>query len=259
MGKGDGSEGGGVVNVHKDHRERLRVQLLGGGIDSCHEHQILEFFLFPFTPQKDTNVIAHELINRFGSLSAVFDASYEELKGIKNITATAAANISLFHGIAARINFDKAKRNDKLDSVGAVYRYISSFTENLNAEHCYLICLDGSLRVVKRELMQRGIVCQTAIYLRQIAELAILNHAVHILVIHNHPSGNLRPSDADWEVTREMFRVFPALQIHLLDHIIVGRGEYYSFRDSDEFWELRDSVSRAFSKDLNDAFLDWNN
>jgi DNA repair protein RadC len=257
MGKRKDSERGEFVNVHKDHRERLRSQLLAGGVESCHEHQILEFFLFPFTPQKDTNVIAHELINRFGSLSAVFGASFEELREVKNVTATAAANISLFHGIAARINFDKVKKNDILDSVGAVYRYISGFTENLNAEHCYLICLDGSLRVVKRQLMQKGIVCQTAIYLRQIAELAILNHAVHILVIHNHPSGNLRPSEADWEATREMFRVFPALQIHLLDHIIVGRGEYYSFRDSDEFWELRNGVAPVFSKDLNDAFLDW--
>ncbi|MDR3263438.1 MAG: hypothetical protein LBT30_03930 [Clostridiales bacterium] len=245
-------------NIHEDHRARLRKQFLEGGADNCSEHQILEFFLFPFIPRKDTNVLAHELIDRFGSLSKVFDADYYQLKKVKNMTDTAAANIALHNKICDRINFDKIKNSDCLDTTGAVYRYVKSFMSNFTVEHSYLLCLNNNFKLIRRVLLQKGIVNQTNIYLRQIAEIALQCGATNIVVIHNHPSGNVKPSISDIEISREMLAVFPSLEINLLDHIIVGGGEYYSFRENEEFLSQRKKTANKYTAELNDAFNIWN-
>ncbi|MDR3293865.1 MAG: hypothetical protein LBT20_07185 [Clostridiales bacterium] len=245
-------------NIHKDHRKRVREHFLKGGLESCPEHQVLEFFLFPFVPQKDTNVIAHELINRFGSLSMVFDADYEELLTVKNMTVTAAAHIALFHGIEARINFDKAKKADYLITVGAANDYIKSLTDHLTVEQAYILCLNNRFKVIRCVPLQKGIVDQTAIYLRQIAEIAINSGATNVILIHNHPSGDVNPSDADNVITKDIVCVLPSLGVNLLDHIIVGRGDHYSFRENDKLEEPRNELNSRYSNELNDAFNIWN-
>ncbi|MDR2046646.1 MAG: hypothetical protein LBP79_01845 [Clostridiales bacterium] len=248
--------GGGV---HKDHRSRLRQQFLDGGIDSCPDHQILEYFLFPFIPRKDTNVIAHELINKFGSLSAVFDADYEVLKTVKGMTDTAAANIALHYRIAGRISYDKAKKGEYLNTSYAVFKYVKSFMANLKVEQVYLLCLNNNFKLIRRVQMQTGIVNQTMIYLRQIAEIALQSGTTNIVIVHNHPSGNIEPSQNDIDVSCEMLTVFPVLEINLIDHIIVGSGdEYYSFRENEDFLTLRKSTSNKYRAELNDMFNIWN-
>ncbi|MDR2090262.1 MAG: hypothetical protein LBP62_01195 [Clostridiales bacterium] len=249
----------GSAGVHKDHRSRLRRQLLDGGIDICPDHQVLEYFLFPFIPRRDTNVIAHELINKFGSLSAVFDADFEELRTVKGMTDIAAANIALHHKIASRINYDKAKKNDCLNTSYAVFQYVKSFMTNLKTEQAYLLCLNGGFKLIRRVLLQKGIVNQTAIYLRQIAEIALQCGATNIVIIHNHPSGDIRPSKNDIDASIEMLSVFPVLEINLLDHIIVGNNDdYYSFRENEQFLKIRNSMSDKYKSELNDAFYIWN-
>ncbi|MDR1905525.1 MAG: hypothetical protein LBQ27_01215, partial [Clostridiales bacterium] len=223
-------------NIHKDHRNRLRQQMLDGGTENCAEHQILEFFLFPFIPMKDTNVIAHELINKFGSLPAVFDADYEALRRVKGMTDIAAVNIALHNKITDRISYARAKKEDCLDTSFAVFKYVRSFMSNLTVEQVYLLCLNSGFKIIKRVLLQKGIVNQAAIYLRQIAEIALQCGATNIILVHNHPSNGVQPSESDISVSFEMLSIFPCLEINLLDHIIIGKGdEYYSFRENEEF------------------------
>jgi DNA repair protein RadC len=255
----DGGEIKNPAEIHKDHRSRLRRQLLDGGIESCPDHQILEYFLFPFIPRRDTNVIAHELMNKFGSLSAVFDADFEELRTVGGMTEIAAANIALHYKITARISHDKAKKNDCLNTSYAVFKYVKSFMSNLKTEQAYLLCLNSGFKLIRRVLLQSGIVNQTAIYLRQIAEVALQCGATNIVVVHNHPSGDVRPSKNDIEASVEMLSVFPVLEINLLDHIIVGPyEEYYSFRENEQFLKIRKGMSDKYRKELNDAFNIWN-
>jgi DNA repair protein RadC len=245
--------------IHKNHRSRLRKQFLDGGIENCPDHQVLEYFLFPFIPRKDTNVIAHELINKFGSLSAVFDAEVDALRTVKGMTDVAAANIALYYKIAARINLDKAKKNDRLSTSYAVFEYVKTFMRNLKTEQAYLLCLNGNFKLIRRVLLQKGIVNQTAIYMRQIAEAALQCGATNIVIVHNHPSGNTHPSKNDIEASIEMLSIFPALEINLLDHIIVGTDEeYYSFRENELFLDTRNGVADKYGAELNDAFYIWN-
>jgi DNA repair protein RadC len=233
--------------------------LLADGIDACPEHQILEYFLFAYIPMKDTNPLAHGLIERFGSLSKVFDTDYEALRSVKGMTDTAAAAIALHNRITNRINVDRLKKQDVLDTAFAVFRYAAAFMQNLAVEETHLLCLNGVFKLIKRVRLQRGIVNQTAVYLRQIALEAMQCGATNIIILHNHPSGNVFPSQSDIDVSREMLTVFPSLEINLLDHIIIGvGGEYYSFRDNQEFLRLRNGSASRYAPELNDAFNVWN-
>lgn len=224
-------------NVHEGHRERLRGRFLEDGLENFYDHNILELLLFYSIPVKDTNKEAHNLMNRFGSLSEVFDADYEELCRVDGIGERSATLIKLMPELFRRYELDKLNRDEvRLNSSELVAKYVSKYFKGLTEEKLYLLCLDNNCKMLSFDLISEGTINATMLNNRKITECAIRTNAASVILVHNHPSGVTAPSKMDINATIDMADVMESVGIRLNDHIIIGHGdEYFSFRASQKW------------------------
>lgn len=227
-------------NVHAGHRERLRNRFLKDGLDSFEDHNILELLLFYSISRKDTNEEAHALINEFGSLANVFDASYEDLCQVKGIGERTAMLIKLMPALFRKYETDKLnKENVMLYSAELVAEYTSKYFKGLTEERLYLLCLDSNAQIVSFDLISSGDVKSTPVNNRLITEIALTSKAATIILVHNHPSGITAPSKMDINATQNIMNALSVIGLHLSDHIIIGHGnEFFSFRRSPKWKHL---------------------
>ncbi len=212
--------------MHKNHRERLKKRFLTEGLDHFEPHNILELLLFFAIPQKDTNELAHELIRRFGSLSEVFDAPFQDLVEVPGIKEHAATLIKLVPRLARSYMMDKNCRTETLSSVDKIGEYFINKYIGANVETVYLLLLDNKYEVIECILIHEGSVNSAAITTRRLAELALHHRASMAAIAHNHPSGLAIPSSEDIYTTRTIARAFDILEIRLLAHILVAGNQY---------------------------------
>lgn len=224
-------------NPHQGHRERLRKSFLNNGLDGFHEHNVLELLLFYSIPVKDTNEEAHALINRFGSLSEVFEADYEDLCTVKGIGERSATLIKLMPALFRKYEIDKLNKEEvRLNSSELAAKYVSKYFKGLTEEKLYLLSLDKNCKKVGFDLISEGTVNATMINNRKIVESAILSKAASVILVHNHPSGVTAPSKMDINATYDMADMLESVGIRLNDHIIIGHGDdYFSFRKSEKW------------------------
>ena len=220
------------MSIHSGHRERLREQLLTHGLDSFADHQALELLLCYAIPRRDTNPIAHGLMNHFGTLSAVFEASPQDLLEVEGIGENAMSLIRLVTELGRRYQLDKARIDRILDSTERTGQYILPLFHGLTDEAVYLICLDGSLRVIHHEKLAQGSVNATNFSIRRAVEVALKRKAVYVVLAHNHPSGVALPNVTDIATTEQLIHAMAPLGIRLADHIIVAGDDFVSLRDS---------------------------
>ncbi len=224
----------GIKNIHEGHRERLRQRFLKEGLDGFQPHNVLELLLFYSIPVKDTNKEAHSLINHFGSLSAVFDADFDELCKIDGVGEKTATLIKLMPQLFRKYEIDKINNEDTvLNTCELVAEYVSKYFKGVTEERLYLLCLDSAFRVLCFEQISSGTVNMAPINNRKIVEMAYKCNASNIILVHNHPSGVVAPSKADVNVTVSMADLFKSLGLKLSDHMIIGNGEdFFSFKRS---------------------------
>ena len=215
-------------NPHKDHRKRLKTLFLKEGLGSFADHNILELLLFFSIPQKDTNEIAHALIDKFGSLSAVFDAKFEELCNVNGISEHSATLIKLIPQISASYSLDKISINADFSDLDYVGKFLVQYYMPKTTECVVAIFLDNNNSAVHIAEISEGVVSMTAVDTRKIAELAFLYNATSFIISHNHPKGSPRASRRDIDTTVDLLHTFEKLGIKLVEHIIVG-GEKYKF------------------------------
>lgn len=227
-------------NVHKGHRERLRHRFLSSGLNDFQDHNVLELLLFYSVPMKDTNEEAHRLIDKFGSLSSVFDASYDELCSVKGIGERSAALIKLMPELFRKYEIDKVKNQEIiLNNTESVAKYVSSAFKGLSTEMLYLLCLDSSCHVLSFVPVSEGNISVAPLSVRKIMEIAFKSNASSVILVHNHPSGCAAPSREDIDVTIHLFDILSKVKIKLNDHIIVCDGnEYFSFRKSEKWGKM---------------------
>lgn len=216
--------------IHKGHRERLRKKFLEHGIECLEDHEVLELILFFSLKRGDTNPIGHALLDTFGSLQAVLDASYEDLKKCPKVGAHSATLIKLFQGVAKRYLLPTEKTVRILTSKAAA-EYAIAMLQGAPNETLYLLCLNMKYQLIHKERVTEGTIDSVPIYPRRIAEICLRHGASRIILAHNHPTGNPTPSRRDIETTMEIVRALGPLGIVLCDHIIVSGAEYYSFND----------------------------
>ncbi|MBQ9992780.1 MAG: RadC family protein [Firmicutes bacterium] len=218
--------------LHQEHRERVKKKVREIGLANLPEHEVLEYLLFFSIPWKDVNPLAHVLINKFGSLAGVLDASYEELLKVNGIGEHSAIFLSSLPGV-----FDRYKliKWDDLPYFAASDIYgpyaVDLLAEQDKEEFC-IICLNSAGRLIRAEKLGEGTVNSVHIPTRNVAEIALRNNAVSVIFAHNHPADTMYPSRADIELTQALSAALMTLNISTLDHVIVGRGEYFSFRDN---------------------------
>lgn len=219
-------------SVHQGHRERLKQRFLDQGLDNFTDVQALELLLFYAIPQRDTNPIAHALIDRFGSLSHVLEASPGELKQVKGISDHAATLLSLITELSRYYQVDSAKRVEILTTLEACGDYLVPYFFGRTEETVFLLCLDAKCKVLCCKEVSRGSVNSASISIRTVVEMALQAKATTVILAHNHPSGIAVPSNEDIHTTKRLWAALDAVEVHLADHIVVAEGDYVSMARS---------------------------
>ncbi|MDD4059822.1 MAG: DNA repair protein RadC [Kiritimatiellae bacterium] len=219
-----------IASVHEGHRERVRQRFHKEGLDAFADHEVLEFALFYVFPRGDTNVTAHRLLERFGSLAGVLDATPADLSSVVGIGGNAAAFINFIPQLARRYLMDRVTTERTLlkNSEDAM-RYAISLMAGRAEEVFFVVSLDAVCRLVHAVLLAQGTVSEVRLHPRQVVEVALRNRASSVLFIHNHPAGTAKPSTDDLRLTETLVNAFQPLSIKVVDHIIVAGNQAYSF------------------------------
>ncbi len=221
-----------LMNVHEGHRERLKKHFMEHGLQGFDDHTVLELLLFYSTPRKDTNPLAHMLLQSFGSLEAVFEAPAEELSKISGIGESAVTLLKLIPQVSRRYIIDKNRNHDVLDTTEKVGAYLVPRYMFERDEVVFVICLDAKLKVICCRELFRGVVNTAEISIRKIAELALAKNATSVILSHNHTSGIALPSREDEITTKQIKFALETMGISLTDHIIVAGEDFISMVDS---------------------------
>ena len=229
-------------SIHKGHRERLKTRFLEEGLDNFTDIQALELLLFYSIQRKDTNPIAHRLLERFGSLSQVLEAPVEELQKIPQITEHSAVLLKLITELARYYQVDSARKNEFLTTLEDCGKYLVPRFFGRTKETVFLLCLDAKCKVICCKEIGEGSVNSASISVRKVVETALATNATTVVLAHNHPSGIAVPSNEDIQTTRRIAAALHAMEIHLADHIVVADGDYVSMVQSgcrfDEYLRL---------------------
>lgn len=214
-------------NPHRAHRSRVKEKFLRGGLDSFAPHEVLEFILFYAIPQKDTNGIAHRLLDRFGSLSGVFSARHEELCKVDGISDHAATLLRLWLPAASYALAREAEDGQKkFDTVGVIGDYFVRRYIGVESETVFLLLLDNSYGLIDCVKVYEGSVNSVSITPRKLIEIAIFRSASMAVLAHNHPGGVVIPSSEDLHTTASIRDAFEMVGITLLEHILVAGDRY---------------------------------
>lgn len=221
-----------AASIHKGHRDRLKSRFLDQGLDNFTDIQALELLLFYAIPQKDTNPIAHALLNRFGSLAQVLEANVGELKTVPGISDHSATLLHLVTELGRRYQIRCAERTRALTTLDACGEYLVPFFFGRGNETVFLLCLDAKCKILCCREVGQGSVNSASISVRKIVETALNANATTVVLAHNHPSGVALPSGEDIQTTRRIAAALNAVEVHLADHIIVADGDFVSMVQS---------------------------
>lgn len=215
------------MGIHDGHRQRMIERFLKEDLEHFAQHEILELVLFFSIPRQDTNELAHRLINTFGSLRGVLDASYEELLRIKGVGEHTATLLKLLPAVnRAYVRVDEVGAfAGTMEAVASILRprYLSQ-----QDELSYVLLVDTQSRCLGVELLNRGSVNATEVSIRRLVTLALRYNAAGVILAHNHPTGLATPSPDDVRITNYLLKSLSALNIQLLDHLIFDQRGYSS-------------------------------
>ena len=223
------------MGIHDGHRDRMKKRFNEHGLENFDEVNVLELLLFYALPRGDTNPVAHKLLERFGSLSAVLDAPIEELTKVEGVGENAATLLRLMHQLSRRYMVSKSAFVDILDTVEAIGNYIVPKFYGEKDEVVYIINLDAKLKVINSRCIARGQAERVGFSARKAVEAALAANASAAILAHNHTSGIALPSREDKESTARLAEALGAVDIALLDHIIVADDDFVSLAESGFF------------------------
>jgi DNA repair protein RadC len=214
-----------------NHRERLRRRFLAAGASGLADYEALELLLTYSIPRKDVKPVAKALLKRFGSLAAVLDAPPDALAAEPGLGARSAALARLVKEFIEIYLKEKAQRKDLLSSPQAVRDYARAKLAGLPHEAVMVLYLNAKNELLAEDLLQEGTVDRVAVYPRRIVEGALKRHAAGLILVHNHPSGHPDPSEEDRRLTRSLQDAARALDLRVVDHVIVARAGCFSFAE----------------------------
>ncbi len=217
--------------MHEGHRQRIRKKFISHGLDNFEDHEVLELMLFYAVPRKDTNEIAHRLLNTFGSIPAIFDAPINLLKEVEGIGESVAIFVKLIPELTRLYSERKFSTVNHSMELKSLCDKLSLKFIGRTIEAVAVMLFDAKGKIIYDGIVNKGSVNAVEMYSRKIIELVVLYNACSIILAHNHPSGVAVPSQADVESTRHLSRVLRNMRVTLLDHIIVADDDYVSMRD----------------------------
>lgn len=218
-------------DYNSDHRKRLRQKFFASGMAAFHEYEIVELFLTCAIPRKNVKPQAKQLLDKFGSLKGIMDADIADLVKFKGVGKESAILIKFIKEIAALYLKQKAKEKPQISCTTDLLNFCRTEMGSKKDEEFCVIFLDAQNQIIEFETVQKGIVNQAVVYPRQVLESALKRKASAIILAHNHPSGHVRPSEADIRLTKTIQETAKVLDILVHDHIIIGENRFFSFRE----------------------------
>ena len=215
-----------VKNPHAGHRKRLRERYARSGMEDFAPHEVLELLLTYAIPRIDVNDQAHALIDRFGSVAGVMDATEEELTRVKGIGPEAARFLKMLPEVFRHYQLSSCDCRETYDTVAKLGDYLHALYTGVTVERVYLILLDNSLKLIDCIPLSEGSVNCSSVTVRTIAEHAFRGNAAAVVLAHNHPRGLAIPSGADLEVTQTVECALETIGVPLLEHLIVTENSY---------------------------------
>ena len=220
------------MGLHDGHRDRMKRRFREHGADVFDDHQLLELFLFYSKAREDTNPLAHELMNRFGSLAGVFDASYDDLMKVNGVGEHVATAIRLMPQLMRRYEMSRSELKGILYTTQEIGEFLQPYFFGARNEMIYMISLDAKGKVLNCSLLGEGELNSANLSSRKVVEVALANRASAVVLAHNHTSGIAIPSREDVAATMMIRKLLDAMGIELTDHLVVADGDFISMKDS---------------------------
>lgn len=218
--------------IHADHRARMRERVRRDGLDGLAEHEALEYLLFFAIPRRDTNTLAHRLIEHFGSFCNVLEAEEEELAQVEGVGASSAALIHSILELSRYYAIKKRVKRPALQKASACKQYVEPLFLGQQRELLYLIVLDEQYLPLRDIRIAEGVPNKLVFDLSKVVRSAVTACGSCAFLAHNHPHGLSIPSEADITATGALVKALGTVGIDLLDHIIVGDDGSLSLRES---------------------------
>ena len=219
------------MGVHDGHRKKMRARFLETGLDAFADHEALELLLYYAIPRKDTNGIAHELMNRYGTLEAVLSAPAEDLMRVEGIGEQAAVLLKLVPKVVQKARLS-ANKDTILNSTERAGSFLLERFRGEKNEVIYQLCLDKKGKLLSCRRLNEGGADSSELNLRRLVENALLASASAVILSHNHPSGIALPSTEDYVTTERVQEALRMVGVTLVDHIIVADDDFVSMADS---------------------------
>lgn len=214
------------------HRQRLRNKLLEKSSDSFTSEELLELFLFLNHRRSDVKPLVKALFGTFKTLGGILAAHPNELSEIKGLGNRGIALIKMLDGLTQRLSKEEAYARPVLSNWEAVQHYCISMLRFKDVEELLVLFLDTQNRLITDEILSRGTINYAVIFPREIVKRALQLKAAGIIIVHNHPSDDPRPSKADIEMTKKIKAALELVDARLLDHLIIAGNSCISFKSS---------------------------
>ncbi len=211
--------------LHREHRQRTKQRFKEFGLDSFQDHEALELLLFYALPYKNTNGIAHELLNKFGSFSRVFGASRDDLMSISGIGDHAAILFELMPQIFRRYSVDLLSEQTRYDDRELLSEYVINHFIGQTKEHVQLFLFDAAMHRIDSIMLCEGGLNAVSVNSEAVAEHVFANRAASFVIAHNHPSGDTEPTFDDLCITRSVWHALAALNREMVEHYIISGGK----------------------------------
>lgn len=219
------------ADLVKGHRDRLRARFRDAGPEAMPDYELLEMVLFLAIPRVDVKNLAKRLLRDLGSFSEVLGAPVSRLTEFDGIGESAAINLKIIAAAATRMLKSGLAQRPVLSSWNAVIDYCHAAMAFAVREELRILFLDKRNALIADEVQQIGTVDHTPVYPREVIKRALELSSTAIILVHNHPSGDPAPSQADIRMTREIVTIAKPLGITIHDHIIIGKNGHTSFRE----------------------------
>ena len=210
------------------HRKRLRARFMEGGAAAMPDYELLELLLFRSTPRSDVKPLARALLDEFGDFNRVLTAAPERLATIKGVGHAVITDLKIVEAASHRMARARVLQRHVISSWDAVLDYCHTTMAHRETEQFRVLYLDRKNILIADEEQARGTVDHVPVYPREVAKRALTLNASALILVHNHPSGNPTPSEADIRLTRDIKHAMALVDVEVLDHFIVADNQVCS-------------------------------
>lgn len=214
----------------RDHRKRLRTRFMQGGPDAVPDYELLELVLFRALPRQDVKPLAHALLDRFGDFNRVISAPVDRLTEVKGVGDALICELKVIEASAHRLARARIMQRPVVSSWDALLEYCKTAMSHLETEQFRTLYLDRKNILIADEPQGKGTVDHVPVYPREVVKRALELNASALILVHNHPSGDPTPSEADIAMTKQIEAACSSLDLTLHDHLIIGKSESLSLR-----------------------------